>query len=301
MAQDCSTTKKNTGRPDCEANYGFVQGVILSPRGTQIATKTLVQTEATWTALFNAALSGRSFPINPSLNYLQAIEPTNDDPVFEEGLNGAQFKVRDGNRRFKFVFGNIPDSWKDGPRSLENSLWDAWLIMSNDYIRSYTPDGTKRQGFKAKVHGGNTTFAANSNEIEKYTFYVDILDPSKMGDLAVADECTETTGDFFATDLDGLIDCDITVVSQTTAQVIIDVKTENGETGVPDLVTADFVILNSAGAEVSLTAAESATIPGRYTLTATLTAGTYSVNLRNQPAMTTKGYESNAAVSFTTS
>ena len=302
MAQDCSTNKKNTGRPDCSANYGFAQGVILTPRDTEVATATAVKTEATWTALINAALSSRTFVINPELDNLQAIEPTSDDPVMEEGLNGVQFKVRDGNRRFKFTMANIPDCWKGGIRSLENSKWDAWLIMSNDYLRSWSPDGTKRRGFKCKLHGGNTAYAASGDETEKYTFYLDILDPERMGDDAVADEVTESTGDFYITDLNGIIDTDITEVSSTTSQVVVDVKTTCGENGVPDLVAADFVIYDNTGTEVSITTSvESSTVPGRYTISATLTAGTYTVNLRNQPTMTTKGYESNAALSFTTS
>ncbi len=301
MAQDCSTTKKNTGAPDCSAKYGFPVGGILTPRGTQIATKVLVQTEATWTALTNAALSTRSFPINPGLDNLKAVEPTNDDPVFVEGLNGTQFKARDGNRRLKFIYSDMPDCWLDGPGSLENSKWDIWLIMSNDYIRSWSPDGTNRQGYKCKVHAGNRILAANGEETEDYDFYIDLIDPSKLRTAPKADECTESTGDFYATELDGLIDCDITEVTVTsTTSVTIDVKTECGENGVPGLVTADFVILSSALVDTTLTAAESATVPGRYVLTATMAAGTWTANLRNQPTMTTKGYESNSALTFTT-
>lgn len=306
MSQDCSTTKKNTGRPDCSAKYGFPVGVILTPRGTQIADAATVKTEATWTALINAALSTRSFPINTDLDNLKALEPLNDDPVFVEGLNGAQFKTRDGNRRLKFIYADMPDCWLDGPGSLENSKWDAWLIMSNDYIRSWNPSGTIRQGYKCKVHSGNRIFAANGDETEDYDFYIDFLDPKKLRTSPLADECTETTGDFFATDLDGIINCDITEVSTTgETAVTIDVKTECGENGVPDLDDTeddDFVILDNTGTPVAITTTtESTTIPGRYVVVAVLTAGTYTINLRNQPAMVVKGYESNAALSFTTS
>lgn len=304
--QNCSTTKINTGRPDCSAKYGFPVGGILTPRGTQIATKTLVQTESTWTALFNAALSTRTFPVITGLDNLKSFEPTNDDPVFVEGLNGVQFKARDGNRRLKFIYADMPDCWLDGPGSLENSKWDVWLIMSNDYIRSWTPDGTIRQGYKCKVHAGNRIFAANGDETEDYDFYIDFLDPKKLRTAPRADECTETTGDFFATELDGIINVDITEVSTTgETAVTIDVKTECGENGVPDLDAGpddDFVILDSGGSEVAISAStESTTVPGRYVVEATLTAATFTINLRNQPAMTVKGYESNAALSFTTS
>lgn len=300
---DCNADLLNTSKPGCDQRVGVTIGLMIVPPGFEYTNEAALLALTNTTAILNAAVDSRGFVINPGLPYLLPLEPTNDDPVLTDGLNGVRIFNRDGNRRLKFNYTNMPECWKKNVRSYVGKNWEAFLITAFNYVRGYTPDGTKIRGFSARIHPGNTQFAGDGDTPEGFDLHIDFSDPNQIGSKGVAVLATETTGDFFAIDLDGIVNCNLSEVSTTgETAVTVDVKTDCGNSGVPNLVLADFLVLDSGGTPVVPSdVSEDANTPGRYVITATLTAGTYTVALAGQPTMTTKYFESLAALSFTTS
>lgn len=300
---ECNADLLNTSKPGCDQNVGVTIGLMAAPVAFEFATQAALLALTNWTAVLNLALEARAFVINPGLAYLLPLEPTNDDPVLTDGLNGIRIFTRDGNRRLKFNYANMPECWKKNVRSYVGRDFEVFLITAKNYVRGYTPDGTKIRGFSARIHPGNTQFAADGDTPEGFDLHIDFSNPNQIGSKGVAVLATETTGDFFAVDIDGIVNCNVTEVSTTgETAVTVDVKTDCGNSGVPNLVLADFIVLTSGGVPVVPSdVTESGTIPGRYVVTAALPAGTFTLALAGQPAMTTKYLESLAALSFTTS
>ena len=106
--------------------------------------------------------------------------------------------------------------------------------------------------------------------------------------------------------VEGLLDVTVTVSESSTSSVkvlITSTATGKGVKGLStDTTDLDFEILDDASSSVSIDAiSESDATDGLYTLTATLAAGTYTVDLLDTSEMETDGYDSTGAAEFTTS
>ena len=294
---DCSTNLLNSGGADCAFDPGAVIGYVLTPVDYEIESIVTANLEATWTSLINLAEGSRGFPVIYD-GYLQAIAPTDDDPVFEDGLYGVRSKARDGNKRNTMTYFNLSPCITKAMKSYDNQIFRAFEITNNGYWLGYSSDGTKAQGFKVKFFAKHGQKPADDATGWKQTYYVDYVDPNEFDKNVIFGKPTA----FDIKELEGIKNVYFTEDSSGTSAIVVDVKGNCDNVGVSGLVTADFVLtLDSTGAEVTVTVTESSTTLGRYSLAGTFAEAAHTLNLRQQPTMTTKGYESAGSIAITPS
>lgn len=288
---DFTVTKKNIADQLGNFKPGPTVGLLFVPKDTQIATVATAMLEATYTTGLNLALANRWQIINFDKGVrLFQVTPTQDEPKFEESdFSGIRSKVAAGNKRTAMVFSHLAPYTLKALQGLENQDLDMFEITENNYILGKTPDGTKLEGFSVNYFCGNQMPGENSGASSKLTIYIDYKDADewdKNGILALPTA-------FSFSDVDGIVDVEITEVSSGTSAIVVDVKSHIGAVAISGLVTADFkASIVSTGANVAISGAtESTTVAGRYTLAGTFTEVPHYIKTTDQPDATTKGYE----------
>lgn len=303
MSLDCNASLSNVSTPDCNVKFGPVVGYILVPVGTEIADVATAKTLSTWTTLINAIEGSRAYVINMEAGrFLNGTTPSQDEPVYEDtAFGGVRTPIRDGNKRNVLMFKNLPVCMIKALRSLNNQRWEAFELTKNGYIRGYSPDGTKLQGFKILYHAGNEALPESADVGYAFSVYVDYYKPEQWDDSGIWALPTA----FDIEDLEGIIDVELTEVSSATSSIVVDVKTKCGGVGVSGLVAGDFYAYqqDGGGDESIASISESTTVAGRYTLTptASFSAEALYVKTKDQPDATTKGYETPTPLSTTPS
>lgn len=292
----CSTGFANITNTGCEANYGQVVGVWLDEDSAGV-TYANALLEATWTTKINAARGARMFVINPT----RAIDATRDfeDDVFLEGNTALRKKVRDGKIKFTFEYVGLTLCQANNLKTFDGGDLYAYFITANDVIMG-GDSGTNLTPVQVETFVSNPIPQENSDDEWRVKFYVDII-PTKDY-FKYAASAIDAAVPWNPSQTVGIKDLTLAEVSSSTSQVVVSVT---GTCNIADLITdlsttadQDFIIKDSTGATVSQS---SITRSGNeYTILATLTTGTYTITLVNQPGMTTKGYEASNTLTFTT-
>ena len=295
----CASSKQNSGSPSCDFDPGPDIGVIIAPVGATIATDAAGILEATWITGRNLVEASRWYPlIFPG--YIETVTPTIDEPVFRDGnISGNRTKTRDGNVRSAFMLDNPAPCMTKALHSYDGQKWEAWVVTKNGYIRGTSSDGTLFDPFSIDFFAGNGASPTTGDEPSTVSYYIDFTDPSQWNSYPAFVKPTA----FDPTQMEGIKDVYLTLISASSSAIVVDVKGDCDSVGFSDLVTADFTLtLDSSGATVSISGAtESTSIAGRYSLAGTFTTAAHTLNLAQQPDMTTKDVESTGSIAVTPS
>ena len=298
---DFNASLTNVATPRGTFEPGPMRGIILVPKDTTIATKTLAGTLATYTTGINLASSSRWRVINftkGSLNFGGA--PTQDESVAEDTqFGGIRTFVRDGNKRDVLTLVNLAPETMKALRSYNGKVWEMFELY-DDYIIGRSTLGTIMEGFHINFRAGNQGKNESGDVSRKFPIMIDYTVPGEWDDNGMIAPLV----DFETEDLDGIENVELTEVgAATTAIVTVDVKTKLGNVGYTGLVDADFLInLTSDGSVIAHSGTvESTTVPGRYVITANTSYATaaHTVKTKDQPDATTKGVETPTALTFT--
>jgi hypothetical protein len=289
----CGTNTANTGRGQCVDPFAVAHKIILVPQGTEIDTEANAKLQATWITLINESKNERGYV----LPRIFRIEPAQDDPIYEAGAKGMQEFVREGKKTVKYSLENIPLCEHKKLRTLNNQRWAMFVITDNGSIRGKSIDGTKFLPVPLNLFRVENRKESDGEAMERTMVMIEWQNPNDWDDYGVY--VTPTA--FDPRELNGILDVTIGAASAiSVAGFTFSVAGACDSVAIEGLVAGDFTLLDSTGATVSITSVtESATVAGTYVLAATLSAGTYSFNMKQQPGMTTNGYESTGAISVT--
>lgn len=291
----CDTLIKNTGNSDCSVLYGYDKKHILVPRGTEIADADTAALLATWTTGINAASSSRYRPLMSSWR----IEPTQDEPVFQPGAEGAEeYLYTNANKDTFYLQGSrITPVLNSNYQSLNNGQWAAYIVTSNGYIKGKSIDGTKflpidvdfrmlPQRKATDSEGPELAYTVRMDSTDDWNLYGAAIKPSSWNPL---------------TDLEGLLDVDLSISgTPTSTEIIVDINTNLNDVGVTGFAVADFLFYKTSDDTVQTpdSMTESTTVDGRYTFVFTALVSGY-VTLKAPSAASQQGYESTGSVTFT--
>lgn len=282
---NCKTGRKNTGIQDLCDDISAIQSFILMPRGFT-ADVVDIRDVVFWNTLVQETPSKRVYPFPQ----IFSMTDNSEDTVFEEGALGNLF-VRDGKIQLQFMIGS--SRYKhEAMKSHTRGMYDVILIDKDGRGQAIRTSDDKVAGIplqqfvveRLQINDG--TGAATKTLITM--IFADAEGWQKMPYVI--------TGSEWLKSLTGLIDIDLSVSNPTTSGLTLTAKVHKA--GDPfNADVDDIVILNSSGVSQSITSVTS--VDGVHTVNATLTAGTYTINFKAPADMTTKGYESTGAVTFT--
>jgi len=298
FALNCNSGGANTGNPQCRGQYGRIKFFILVPPGQEIATETLALTQSTWTDGVENDEATRWYPLPEFFRYA----PTREDGVYTQGDYGDKRFVRNGFADGVAHYLDLDVCFIKKLHEFSNKNWKGWAVTENDYILGTSSDGTKFEPFTMFVNvEANMDATSEEGNMTPIRIYRDNDDEWSKRGVAVYPP-GETTA-WYPTQLEGLLDADVTVVSSSATSLVIDVKTACGAIGVTGLVVADFALYDDTPDVESISSStESTTIDGRYTLNvSTLGADNYTINLNDPSSMTTAGYDKGTDATFVVS
>jgi hypothetical protein len=287
---DCNVTKGNLGLSQCNKLPSLPKYMIETPINFAVPAATLASGSAAILAYLQAALLGvpslRIFLFPP----FSSFEDLSEQTVYL--VNALKYTfVRDGNYIYKYgisenlcthkkMFSHRSHSRRVYIIDAEGGMLGTELT-NGDFagllLNLMNPEKMKINDGANPTESKILVAMANNKELDENGKLLDISS--------------------FVGQLYRIVDVDLTQVgSLTTTVITVDVAAECDGTPISGLITADFVVTKASdGTAQTVTAAESATVPGRYTLTGTgLVAG--SVNLRAASLLTVKAYESTGAV-----
>lgn len=279
-------TKSNITDQGGNFNPGPVTGGIFVPRGTQISDVATAMLEATYTTGKTLIMANRWLIVRfDKGERIFGSTPTQDEPKWEDAaFGGLRNKAAPGNKRLEFIFANLSPYTQKALASLEGQDLDFFELTENNYIRGKTDaDKVVLEGYTVNQFVGAEVGGENSGVSNKFSLYIDYADANESTLLGI--HALPTAFQF--EDLDGIMDVEITEVSQSTSAIVVTVKTYVGNIPITGLVTNDFkVILQSTDGIVSQTATESSTVSGQYSLAGTFTTAAHWVKTTDQPDAT---------------
>ncbi|MCP4762030.1 MAG: hypothetical protein GY870_09615 [archaeon] len=288
---NCVGSFVNSGSPDCKFNPGPVIGYILTPTSGTIADEATAILEATWKTGINGADGSRWFPVLFN-KYLQGVAPSNDDPIFEDGIGGIRAKIREGNKRDAITFSNLPLCLSKALKSYDDANWKAYAVTENGYILGTSSNGTLFDPFSIRFHSkpsGN----AEQDASMKTTYFIDYTDPAEFDVYGAFVKPTA----FKPKNLEGIKNYLLTLVSASTSEIVVTVDGACDGVGKTGLVKEDFLLQINGGAVVPLASiTEDSTILGKWTLVGSgaFTTVLHDLQIKDQPDTTTKGIESDS-------
>lgn len=283
--------KDNLGLSNCNEFPGLISGMIETNSDFAIAAADLADVSDVQDALEEGvldAIASRIFNWPP----FASMENISEEAVYQDTPLKYRI-VRDGNYRFRFgISENLCLHKAMYTHRRRNGR--VFLIDQNGYLIGTKLSNGDFAGFsiamlnteKLKFNDGSVAsespiVVALSNNIE--------LD--KNGYMFDASS--------FINELFRIVDVELTVVSASTTEIVVDVKTVCDQTPLSGLGSADFLVIdNDNGATHAQTAAESTSIPGRYTLTGTSFEAS-TVNLKAPADLSIKAYESTGSKAVT--
>ena len=284
---NCKTGRKNTGIQDLCDDISAIQSFILMPGGFTADVEDIRDVDF-WNSLVHETPSKRAYPFPQ----IFSMTDNSEDTVFEEGALGNLF-VRDGKIQLQFMIGS--SRYKhEAMKSHSRGKYDVILIDKDGRGQAIrTQDGKVagmplQQFVVERLQMNDGTGAATKTLVTM--IFADAEGWQKSPYVI--------TGSDWLKSLTGLIDIDLSVTNPTIAGFTLTAKVHKA--GDPFNADIDeLVVKNSSGVVQTIT---SVTVEnGVHTVNATLTAGTYTVNLKAPADMKTKGYESTGAVEFTVS
>lgn len=290
----CGTTVNNVAKTQCRVNYGMPNRAFLSfvKKSYSYANALL---EATWTTDINLAASSRLYILPPAHDVTNEIE----EATIKDGNLLRRYKIRDGREAITFMYENVKDCFVKDLKTFDGMAMYAFLCTESDAIIG-GDDGSNL--VQVPVDVVVTDYKLPENKDGAYSCAVTLYFRNTKGNkdlFILPNDGNYNTGTLWSpNDLDGIVDVEMTEVSASGTEIVVDVTAECDGREITGLVTADFQVLASNGSSVSVTVTAS---NNRYTLAGTFAADTYSISLKNQPDMTTKGYETQSTLSVTVS
>ena len=280
----CDVSLQNTGSPTCSPILGVGVNAILVPLIANDGTYNKIDPSATlnsayFTALINQADdSKRWYPTGKMKN----ITTDRADPIRETFDDGSSVFIRDGIRTYAGMI--IKGSFELSGQFNANrcSTFGVFIIDVDGSILGTT----NGDGYLYPIEVDAATFYSKMMFTTDTTIQKIMLSwqwgVTQKDDNLRMISANSITGINLA-DATGLMSVYAEIVSTGQTAMVVDLYAKFGDivTNYPieGLVTADFVSSDSAvaskiynvtdDADVTITASESATIPGRYTLTYT--------------------------------
>ena len=281
----CDVSLQNTGSPSCAPIMGVAANFILVPLIANDGTFNKIDPTATlndayFTALINEADdSKRWYPTGK----LKNVTTDRADPILETFEDGSSVFIRDGIRNFTAMI--IKGSFELAKQFNANrcSTFGIFIVDLDGNILGTTKSS---DNYLYPIAVDAATFYAKpvfttDTTIQKIMLQGqwDVL--QKDDDLRMISASSISAANIV--NLKGLMNVYTTIVSTSTTTMVLDLyaKVGNIVTNYPieGLVTADFVSSDTGStskmynitdaSDVTVTAAESTTIDGRYTLTYT--------------------------------
>lgn len=278
----CATTLKNISLPQCFVKYGAVYALWLDPLNTGVADAATGLLENTWITKINASTGTRMRVVKNPDN----VEWENEDIQFVEGNMKRRKKLRPGNRRLKMSWHDLDVDTTERIQSLDGYTGYAYVITDNKYIITGSEDGTKLTPVEIEIFVDNPIQPNGKDELWMLDVYVDFINPDDMNKLAIA-PADQTSGSWNPKDIDGIVDVEFTEVSAAAGSVVVKAWGSVDGREVEGLVTADFNVTGLSSVASS---------GNQYTLTPTTTfSSPLVIALNDQPAMTTKGFETDGS------
>jgi len=281
----CDVSLQNTGSPSCAPIMGVAANFILVPLIANDGTFNYIDPSATlndayFTALINEADdSKRWYPTGK----LKNVTTDRADPILETFEDGSSVFIRDGIRNFTAMI--IKGSFELAKQFNANrcSTFGIFIVDLDGNILGTTKSS---DNYLYPIAVDAATFYAKpvfttDTTIQKIMLQGqwDVL--QKDDDLRMISASSISAANIV--NLKGLMNVYTTIVSTSTTTMVLDLyaKVGNIVTNYPieGLVTADFVSSDTGStskmynitdaSDLTVTAAESTTIDGRYTLTYT--------------------------------
>lgn len=278
----------NTGLPMCVQTQKVIKKSIFVNLVANDGTLNYLDPSTTlslaaMTALINNADTSKRYYPTPEMKNVDAPK---DAPKMEEWKDGSKFFIREGVRTFTGVFADCPPLYKGKLESLRcNSNIGKFDIDIEGNVMGLT-NGTDGKLYPIPV-AVQSVFAnvkyGTDDATQQIEFSYEI--PSTVQDANFRMIGRNAFTDYNPVNIGGLIDVYYKKVSLSATVLVVDIYLPSPDLGalVPfqGLLSADFIsyvtsatakIRNVTGsADVTVVAAESASVPGRYTLTFTST------------------------------
>lgn len=279
----------------CNEPDGLLETIQLLAKGSYFADSDAAKSQAGWTTKIQAE---ELIPIP----IISGFEDLSEGSQYETNAWGASF-VHDGMKAFRIMVDTGSDLHKR-LRTLKSSGSFGFLkTYTNGKVKGYNPAGTTEiRGFSAKFINVEYKKENDGSTLGKTPIYFCYKDPAQEEDRPII---VKPTWD--PSELEALYSVKLEIVgTPSSTEVVVNAIIDHinpdvsaiGANPVEGLVTADFSFLNSSGTAQTVTATESTSTPGQYTLAGTsLVTGT--LNLASPADMTTEGYKSIGSVAVT--
>lgn len=290
----CTANIANLSRTACKSKYGQIIGFWFDRTATGVTlANSLI--EATWTAKVNAASASRMIVLYPA-KPMEVVRNLEEELV-TRGNTGKQVKIRDGYIDFTASYENLSLCVAQKLKTLDGLSLYSYFITENETIIA---GGTSTQLQPVPVNVFVSDPIPQENNDTLWMVNVKISLENTTGNFVNASTPTA----FTPTELNGIIDFDITVVSSDVSdnEVIFTVEKDCSEGDLDGAVfstAGDFVVeLVSSGVLRTVTAVSAS--GNQITLTVTdLTAAPHYIYFKDANAATVKGYETPDTVQFT--
>lgn len=280
---DCNTRKTPLGVTRCNKLPAMPKSMIVTPIGfkftaAQVASATLMEA-----ALQAAILAGEATRVHCWPNFV-SFENISEDAVYEE-TPLAYLAVRDGNYRFRFSLKESLCLHKSMFTHRANSGRAFLFDVENQLIGTLDSDGNF-YGFTIQLLHTEKMVISDGSVSTKSPIVLALADNKELdAEGALVDAPYVNT-------VDKLTDVELTIVSATSSEIVVDAKITCDGSALNGLVLADFVLLDDAGAAQSIATATE--VDGRYTLTATTTFADGTLNLDDPDQLSIQAYEAQA-------
>jgi hypothetical protein len=279
----CDVAVKHLGLPGCTDQIGIPKRLIFVPTYTDAGTLNYIDTttftfsQVGWDALqYNTDSSARYFPLPLDI---ESVEMKREESVYNTYPSGLKKFVRDGVRSFMGIYPSIAAPIIGKLKSKGCSKHSVFIIDNNGALVGVEKTIGKLYPMQLSDNSLSAIFdfatdTKNNEVIVKFEFAQNVADEQ----LSIIP--AETIGIDLFTTFNGKIDTNIVQVGTgSTTVIVVDIYTDYGtaKTKIPveGLVEADVQLYNvTDSAVITKTFVESATVPGRYTITVTAQTNT---------------------------
>ncbi len=293
---DYDATVENVGQKyNPYEDLARIDKVILTPTSFSFADEDTALTESNWQDAIEQS-ADRIYP----LPEFWEVEDNSEDSTYDE-RPGGNILIEEGQYIIRGMMKlSVADMKKI--RTFNNLSWRAFIVDINGNIWGTNLSGTLAQGLKVRSLTVEKMTLPNADAASwvPVTIHFDSASEFMDNGIVIRPQKKETDS-WDATDLDGLTDVELSVTESTTSDVTVSAvayKKGVNLTGFDE--TSDWVIKDDADESVSVSGVTD-NGDGTYVLSASLTAGTYTVNLADADSLSLNGYESTGSVEFTTS
>jgi hypothetical protein len=277
---NCSTADVITGvSPNCDVQIGSIEKVIFAKETQEFATQTLAETEPSW----GTAIAAKTlFPL-PLIEEFE--DNSEDDVYYTSPITSLETFIREGKANFTFKYKFDPCLHKR-LRGFNGQRLRMYMIDASNNILGTSPDNTVFKGFVSGTLRVQKWTPSTGDSLS-FTVVKFVIESG----VEYNDQIAAISVDWNVKGLNGVQPASLAVVGTPTATTII-VDVAEACSGVPiEGITelTDFTVLEAdlTTREDVTVIAESATIPGRYTLTGVAFESLGTVNLINGSAVVT--------------